>query len=121
MDSMINAYQYNFKASGNYASVGSYDDWIAVTYYDIFHFLDLENSFDRDIGAFTYLWQMIAGANNMSVLMDIIMIAGSYYLKSWPALAFFAVPLIPKIMFQIAFYFFPVLWQPMIPYHKLIQ
>ena len=62
-DAMINAYLYNFRASGNYASIGSYDDWIAVTYENLFHYLDLENTFDRDIGAFTYLWQMIAGAN----------------------------------------------------------
>jgi hypothetical protein len=57
----------------------------------------------------------------MSILVDCFMIFGSYYLQSWPALAFFAFPLIPKIIFQIGFWLSPVLWQPIIPYHKLIQ
>ena len=72
---------------------------------------------------------MVAGTNLLSILFDILMIWGLEHLKvdigdlstQLMPIFFFALPAIVKIVRQIAFWLCPVLWQPIIPYHKLIM
>ena len=109
-DAMINAYLYNYNPDGVDPNASFQDNWTTVTYTSLFDFLELENTYDRDFGAFSYMWQIIAGANQMSILADIVMVFGSFYLKSWPALTFFVLPILPKILLQIGFWLSPVLW-----------